>query len=320
MKRRGIIILIPLFFFVAFISLTVWLLKEEDKKSRVIVVLPQLDTEYWRLLESGAKTAFNDFNIDGKVIVIAPGSLDSTINQSNILEQVLNQNPDALITASAELSASVPALNTFKQKSIPVFFASTDMESEYQTSYIGTNNITLGKTAGELLASMLQPGDQAAIIHPSLYDPVMINRRDGAKKVLQNAGIKIVTESIDNEQFGHPEIIIENTLQTYPNIKGIFATTDQIALEALKVTDEKKLKIPVIGADGLTAMIKTIKAGKVDATVAQNPYDIGYLSVEQAQKALKGERTEERIDTEIDIITKDNATEQMDFIEENTTG
>jgi ribose transport system substrate-binding protein len=41
---------------------------------------------------------------------------------------------------------------------------------------------------------------------------------------------------------------------------------------------------------------------------------MGYLSVENALKAINGETVETRIDSGIDIITKDNAKEKLDFL------
>ncbi|GAA3313477.1 hypothetical protein GCM10020331_003700 [Ectobacillus funiculus] len=111
---------------------------------------------------------------------------------------------------------------------------------------------------------------------------------------------------------------MESILQTYPNIKGVVATSDRLALEALKKTIEKDaLQIPVIGTDGTIEMTKFIKTGKISATTAQNPYDMGYQSVEQAQKAIKGGNVaKKRIDTGIDLITKDNAKERLNFLKD----
>jgi ribose transport system substrate-binding protein len=61
-------------------------------------------------------------------------------------------------------------------------------------------------------------------------------------------------------------------------------------------------------------MIKYIEKGKLSVTVAQNPYDTGYLSVEQALKAIKGESVEKRVDSGIDIITQDNSKDKLDFL------
>lgn len=311
LKKRWIIPFVFTVFLIALISLTVHFPKENDKP-KVIIVVQRLDIEYWKTFEAGAKKAFHDFDIDGKVM--APDSLYPITNQPNLLKKVLKQNPDALIVSPTDLSVAIPVLMEYKKKNIPVFLTAIDANWEYQTAYIGTDNLTLGKIAGELLGSMLQPGDQVAILLGRVDDWVMIDRKNGAKKVLEDAGIEIVTEQSGYDHLGNPTPIIRTILQTYPNLKGVFATSDRVALETLKVIEEKALKIPVIGTDGLTEMVESVEAGKISATVAQNPYDMGYLSVEQAQKAIKGDNIQKKIDSGIDIITGDNAKEKLDFL------
>ncbi|MDQ0246229.1 ribose transport system substrate-binding protein [Bacillus fengqiuensis] len=313
LKKRWIIPLFFTVFLIALISLVVGFPKEDDKP-RVIVVLQRLDIEYWKTFELGAQKAFNDFHIDGKVI--APDSLYPITNQPNLLKKVLKQNPDALIVSPTHPSVANPVLIEYKKKNIPVFLTTTDTKWEYQTAYIGTDNMALGETAGKLLGSMLQPGDQVAIILGRVEDPMIIDRKNGAKKVLEDAGIEVVTEQLGYDHFGNPMSVMRTILQTYPNLKGVVATTDRLALEALKVIEEKALKIPIIGTDGLTEMLESVKAGKISATVAQNPYDAGYLSVEQALRTIKGDNTDKRINSGIDIITEDNAKEKLDFLHE----
>lgn len=290
----------------AFVSISVRFLGENDK-SKIIVVTQRLDIEYWKIFASGAKAAFNDFGIDGKVM--APDSLYPITNQPNLLKQVLEQRPDALIVSPTHPAVASPVLMEYKKKNIPVFLTTTDAEWYYQTAYVGTDNFTLGKTAGELLGSMLQPGDQVAIIFGGIID-----RKKGAKKALEDAGMEVVIEVSGYDQFRNPKSRIETILQNYPNIKGVIATTDRIALEELKVIEEKALKIPVIGTDGLIEMVQFVKTGRIKATIAQNPYDAGYLSVEQAQKAIKDGTVEKRVDSGIDIITEDNAKEKLGFL------
>lgn len=285
---------------------------KEDDRPKVVVVVKTLDKEYWRIFKAGTEKAFNDFDIDGKVV--APDSTSLITKQLNMLKDVVKENPDALIVTPSNPSITIPVLEEFKKKNIPVLLADTDFKWKDKTSYIGTDNLELGKKAGELLGSMLQPGDQVALIGGNSDEPVFNERITGAKKTLEDAGIKIATEQSGYDDTGQVISVMENILQTYPDIKGVIAVNDVIALDALKTIEKNGTNIPVIGADGITEMVKYIEKGNLDATVAQNPYDMGYLSVKQALKAIKGEAVEKRVDSGIDLITQDNAKDKLDFL------
>ncbi|RBW69683.1 sugar ABC transporter substrate-binding protein [Bacillus taeanensis] len=312
MKKSWMILVVFMIFLASLISCSFKFLQEEERP-KVVVVLKSLNIEYWKIFKSGAEKAFDDFQIDGKVI--APASMYLIKDQMNMLKDVLKQNPDALIVAPTHPSATIPILIEYNEKNIPVLLADTDAGWEEQTSYIGTDNTALGKMAGKLLASMLQPGDQAALISGAVVDTLKTERIEGAKKTLEAAGIKVVTEQSGYDQFGNAKSVMANILEDYPEVKGVFAADDTMALEALKIIEEKELKIPVIGTDGITKMIEYIEKGALSATLAQNPYDMGYLSVKQALNAIKGENVLNRIDSGVDIITQDNARDKLDFLE-----
>jgi len=309
-EKKWIVLLVCLAVLIGFI---VNGLKEDDRP-KIIVVAKNLDTEYWRIFESGAQRAFDDFGIDGKVI--APDSIYPITNEANTLKRVLRQNPDALIVTPMHPSVTVPVLMEYKKKNIPVLFAGRDAEWEGKVTYIGTDHFLLGKKAGELLGSMLQPGDQVAIIHGYLEDSALAERIEGAREALGKAGIEITVEQLSEDQSGNTISVMGNILKNYPDIKGVFATGDLLALDALKVIEQEGLKIPVVGVDGITQIVKYVESGDLNATVAQNPYDIGYLSVEQAWKTIQGKNVPKRIDSGVDIITQDNGKDKLDFLTE----
>lgn len=285
---------------------------KKDDKPKVVVILKALNTDYWKSMKAGADKAFNDFHIDGKVI--APASEYRITEQIDMLKSVLKQHPDALIVAPSQPSAAIPVFIEYHKKHIPVLLADTDAEWEGQTTFIGTDNSALGKKAGELLGSLLYPGDQVAIIKGTSVSTVTSERIKGAKGALEAAGIEIVTEQPGYDEFGNVKSVMELILQHHPDIKGVFATDDIITLAALKVIEKRNLKIPVVGTDGIRDIIKSIQARKINASVAQNPYDMGYISVEQAIRAIKGENVRTSIDSGVDIITTDNAKEKLDFL------
>lgn len=326
MKKRWMVPLICVFFLTSLIGCTVKLLKEEDKP-KVVVVLKELNTQYWNILKAGTEKGFQDFGIDGKVIATHGGFAEE---QNRILETVLKEKPDVLIV-SPLLSSNIPILQEFDEHNIPVLLVDTDDPWENKTAYIGTDNFELGRKAGELLASQLQPGDEVALIFSDgdVIHPVFSERIKGAKISLEDAGIKISTFSLEDvgdrittetvtlpNELLSVKKVMTTILRQHPDVKGVFALNDIRALSALEVIEEHGYNIPVMGADGIIEMVELIEDGTLTGTIAQNPYDMGYISVETALKVINGEKVAKNIDTGIDIISKDNAKLKLDFLKQ----
>ncbi|WP_332693618.1 sugar ABC transporter substrate-binding protein [Halalkalibacter lacteus] len=309
MKKRPIVLLL----LVTFSSILLAFISKQlaDERPTVIVVLKDLNTDYWQIVKEGAEKGFRDFDINGKVIAPHEGSAEE---QGKLLKVVLKENPDVLVVSPHYPDFIIPILERFVKKNIPVMLLDTDDPWVNKTSYIGTDNFDLGRKAGALLASELQPGNKVALIGGDVESPVGGGRLQGAKSSLKAAGIIVATEiaNLANE-FDVIKETVESILTDHPDIKGIIATNDTMALYALQVIEKEGVTIPVTGADGMNEMIELIEEGTLPGSVAQNPYDMGYISVEIVRKVIEGEKVERNIDSGVDIIIKGNAKQRLDF-------
>jgi ribose transport system substrate-binding protein len=309
LKKRPIIILILFTFFAVLLGVIVK--PFQDDRPKVIVVLKDLNTDYWQLVKEGVEKGFRDFDINGKVIAPNEGSAEK---QGDLLKRVLKEKPDVLVVSPNSSDYIIPILEGFVKKNIPVLLLDTDDPWRNKTAYIGTNNFDLGRKAGALLATELQPGDKVALIGGDLESPVGGVRLQGAKVSLEAVGINIVTEKANlTNEFDVIKEAVEPIVTDDPDLKGIIASNDTMALYALQIIEEKGIQIPVIGADGLNEIINLIEEGRLFGSVAQNPYDMGFLSAETAMKVIKGENTDRYIDSGVDIIIKGNAKQRLNF-------
>jgi ribose transport system substrate-binding protein len=64
-------------------------------------------------------------------------------------------------------------------------------------------------------------------------------------------------------------------------------------------------------------MVELVKKGKLPGTVAQNPYDMGYLSVQTAMNVAMEKNVETIVDSGVDILIKGNGNERLTFYEKN---
>lgn len=98
--------------------------------------------------------------------------------------------------------------------------------------------------------------------------------------------------------------VTENILESSPDIKIIYATNDEMALGAYQAVEGKQKQddIFIIGFDGSPDALKSIKDGKLGATLAQKPIDMGYAGVEAIKTLLEGGTVEDRIYTPTEVI------------------
>ncbi|PKG22317.1 sugar ABC transporter substrate-binding protein [Niallia nealsonii] len=307
MKKKWFILLICLVFLGGLCSYII--IEKKQKKPKIAVVLKGTKSDYWKIIVAGIERAFDNYGVEGKFLA----SDNTKMNQIDILKKVLKEKPDALIFSPEDAKLPIPILKEYEKHNIPVLLVDTNLDWSGKTSFIGTNNDLLGQKAGELLSSMSQPNDKILIIGYISNDYVSEDRIQGAKKALNNAGIHMVIKQFELNKDIAP--VIPEILQANSKVKGIFATDDGAALKIMKVLEEKNLNIPVVGADGIIKMVKKIENGTIRATIAQNPYDMGYISGENALKAIKGEQVKKEIDSDVDIITIDNAQSKRTFLE-----
>jgi ABC-type sugar transport system substrate-binding protein len=100
-------------------------------------------------------------------------------------------------------------------------------------------------------------------------------------------------------------------LQAHADIDTVFACNDIMALGAVEAIAAagKTGKIRVLGFDAIDDARKAIADGRMAATVAQFPREMGKVAVESAVKALRGETQPADIGVRIGLVTRDNARE-----------
>ena len=102
--------------------------------------------------------------------------------------------------------------------------------------------------------------------------------------------------------------VTTNILQANPDVKAIYAANDTMALGAAEAVRAAGLEgqIIIIGTDAVPEALDAIREGRMTGTVAQYPYEIGVLAVENAIKLAEGRPIPMSIDAPIRLLTADN--------------
>jgi ABC-type sugar transport system substrate-binding protein len=101
--------------------------------------------------------------------------------------------------------------------------------------------------------------------------------------------------------------VTTNLLQAHPDVTGLFAENDEMALGAIQALGSRAgTEVSVVGFDGTADGLAAIKKGTLVATIAQQPAELGKLAIELAVKAIKGDKIKKTVPVEVVSVTKTN--------------
>ena len=282
---------------------------EKSKNIEVTLVTKALDSEWWQRVKSGADQAAKA-NPGVRLAVLAPEREVNIDQQVSILEDQITKRVSALAVAPAGVSEILPVLDKAKAAGIPVIIMDTDINWPGKVAYVGADNRLAGRLAGEHIAKLLGGTGKVAVIRGILGVATHEDRLAGFKDgIAATPGITLVAVQPANSERSLGMSVMENLLTTYPDLRAIFATNDQMALGAVEAIAARNLtgKVLVVGVDATAEAVHAIEAGRMAADVALNPEALGNKAVQAAIQAAKGEPVEKKIDTGETLVTKENA-------------
>lgn len=267
---------------------------------------PGAGNPFWAAVEAGAKAKGTELGVD--VIVVAPPAESDVQAQITQIEDLIAQKVDGIALAPTDPNALAPVVDAAKAAGIPVVFVDTRGTNEGVT-FIGTNNEVGAALAADFMCKNLPAGSEVAILQGLISQSTGQARADGSKKGLEACGLKVVAEQTAEWDRAKGLSVTENILAGNPNIKGVFASNDNMALgavEALKAAAKLK-DVMVVGFDANPDAAASILAGEMTASVAQAPGNIGGYGIQALADLKAGKTLEPWIDTGTVLVTKENA-------------
>lgn len=267
---------------------------------------PGAGNPFWAAVEKGAKDKGAELGVE--VIVVAPPAESDVQAQITQIEDLIAQGVEGIALAPTDPNALAPVVDAAKAAGIPVVFVDTRGINEGVT-FIGTNNEVGAALAADFMCKNLPAGSEVAILQGLISQSTGQARAEGSKKGLEACGLKVVAEQTAEWDRAKGLSVTENILAGNPNIKGIFASNDNMALgavEALKAASKLK-DVMVVGFDANPDAAASILAGEMTASVAQAPANMGGFGIQALVDLKAGKTLEPWIDTGTVLVTKENA-------------
>ncbi len=273
---------------------------------RIGLSISTLNNPFFVTLRNGAQEAAKK---EGVELVVADAQNDAATQQDDV-QNFVTQQMDAILVNPVDSASIVPAVQAANQANIPVIALDRGASGGEIATLIASDNVEGGRMAGEELIRLVGSGPVAQLEGIPGASPTRDRGQGFEEAINAQEAVELVVSQTANFDRAEGLNVTENILQSNPEIKGIFAQNDEMALGAVRALgDQAGTEVKIVGFDAIEDALEAIQSGKMNATVAQQPDKIGSLGVENAMKVIDGESVPENIPVEVKLVTKENVSE-----------
>lgn len=287
---------------------------EEGGEPKIAAVIKGLDNPFFQSMEQGIKAA-ND-----SITVQAAQDITDTSGQADRLASLAGQdfncfiiNPisgNNLLQGVAQLKSDGKTVVNIDSPVDPDAAASANAAPD---TYIGTDNVSAGRLAGEHMATLIEDGAKVAVVGGIAGDVTSGDRVTGFTEGLGDKGEVLETVSADWDR----QVALTRAgdlLRANPDITGFFVANDIMGLGVARAVADAGLtgEVSIISVDGVPEGLDGVESGELTATVAQYPYAIGEMGAQACAAAVAGEELPENVEAPVALVTKDNVADAIE--------
>jgi len=266
--------------------------------------LSTLNNPFFVTLKEGAEEAAA---AAGVTLVIVDSQDDATTEASNF-EDLIQQNVDVILVNPTDADAIVPSIEKANSAGIPVFTIDRGASGGEVVSHIASDNEAGGRMAGEFLCDALGGEGKVVELEGIAGTSAARDRGKGFNDYMSEEcpGVEIIARQTANFNRAEGLTVFENILQAEPEIDGVFAHNDEMILGAIEAAEAAgRTDIIFVGFDAVDDAVAAVEAGKLAATIAQQPYVMGRLGVEKAVEFLGGVSVDAYIPVDLALVLPD---------------
>jgi TMAO reductase system protein TorT len=286
----------------------------EPKEIVIGLSVPDLSSSFWTSIVYGAQSEADRLGV--KLQFVNAGGDTKVQDQISQIQNLIQKKVNVLIVGATDGMGVVPIVEQAIAKGIPVVGISSVPQTNKLISAVGTDNFKMGQLLAEALGDALKGTGEIAMMSGPAGQEWATKRADGFKIIMKAKypNIKIVSEDHTGDNRNAALTLMQDWLQRFPDIKGIYTATDDIGAGAADaIAAANKTGSVLVASSNLSPVgVDYLKKGLIAFETTQKVVTQGIATVEQAVKAAKGERTIENVVTDIIFVDKSNI-DKIDF-------
>ena len=220
---------------------------------------------------------------------------------------------NGIVLAPNDAKALVPSVEKVAAKGIPCVIIDSAVDTDKYVSFAATDNYQGGVIAAKRMGKILGGKGRILVLKYAPGSASTEKRENGFIKTIETEfpDITIVDSKYGMDLVETSLQAAEDLLTKHPDIDGFYACNETTAIGTLQALESQKRidGIKMVGFDAGDTLVNALIAGKIDSLVVQDPFKMGYEGVKAVVDSLNGKEVQKRIDTGVELVTKDRLEE-----------
>jgi ribose transport system substrate-binding protein len=235
-----------------------------------------------------------------------PNKPDNVDEQKALVEQALLEKPDLILFVPVDDAAMVGTLKKITEAGIPVVIAVSQISGKVVT-FVGSDDVEVGYKEARALFTKLGGKGRVVVIEGIPSSQTSRDRSRGFQRALAEfPGVELLESGVGNYARTDARGVMAAMLKNHPQIDGVIAANDAMALGALDVMRDAGRTATVVGANGILEAVKQIDAGALLASVDFNTFKMACIAVDAALRSRAGESVPQKITLPAGLIDYSN--------------
>ena len=282
----------------------------ENDKKEIAVIVKAVDSDFWHTVKSGVESAATEYNVS--VSFEGPENEEDYVVQNELIAKAVQNGAGAMVLSAIDFEKSAETVDEAVRSGVKIVTIDSDVDSKQVSMFIGTDNFTAGRVAGEAAVKGFAPESNIRIGLLNYYESTDNGRQ-------REEGFREYIKGIPNAEIAAAVNVSSNTesatagavslLKNNPEINVLVGFNEWMTLGIGNAIKQLSLadKVQGVGFDTNIASIEMLETGEMDTLIVQNPFAIGYLGVEKAAELVSGEGDgEKQIHTAVTKVTREN--------------
>ncbi|WP_416147614.1 ribose ABC transporter substrate-binding protein RbsB [Salipaludibacillus sp. HK11] len=260
-----------------------------------------LNNPFFVTLQEGAEEKAEELGVE----LIMVDAQDDNAKQVSDVEDLIQQGVDLILINPTDSASVISAVELANADDIPVITVDRGADGGEIKAHIASDNVAGGEMAGEFLVDLVGEGAEVAELEGIPGSSAARERGEGFNNIAGDS-LDVVTSQSANFDRAEGLTVMENILQSNPDIKGVFAHNDEMALGALEAIEASgNDDIVIVGFDATDDAVAAVEDGRLAGTVAQQPVLIGEEALDAALALLNGDTVEEFIPVRLELVVEE---------------